>query len=137
MFHLVYVSSAIKYFNNNELVELLNKAREKNHRLGITGMLLYKDGNFMQALEGDKSVVCDLFETILVDPRHHGLITLVEDEIENPIFSDWSMGFCNLSNPEIQKLPGYTSFMYNSLSYENNKDDPSGVLELLKLFRKR
>jgi len=135
MFHLVYISSAVNLFEKNELVEMLNKAREHNSGLGVTGILLYKEGNFMQVLEGDKSVVLDLYAAIQADRRHHGAIVLIEEEIEKPVFDDWSMGFRNLSDPQIQELPGYTRFMNNTLSYENFKDDPSGALELLYFFR--
>ena len=137
MFHLVYVSSAVKPFDNTELVEMLNKARAKNLGLGVTGMLLYKDGNFMQVLEGDKSVVRDLFETIKTDPRHHGVIAILEQEIKAPVFADWSMGFRNLSDPQILELPGYTRFMNYTLSYESFKEGSSDALEMLEFFRER
>ena len=48
MLSLVYVSSALREFSKSELVELLEKSRKKNTRLGLTGMLLYKEGNFIQ-----------------------------------------------------------------------------------------
>ena len=135
MFQLVYVSSAVKEFSHIEIVEMLNQWREKNHSLGVTGMMLYKEGNIMQALEGEKAVVHDIFKTISSDPRHYGVIAILEKEVEKRMFTDWSMGFRNLSDPQIQALPGFSRFMYNTLSYENNKDDPSDILELLNLFR--
>ena len=50
-FHeIVYVSSATRPFQEAELQDLLLKARENNARLGVTGMLLYIGGNFMQLL---------------------------------------------------------------------------------------
>jgi hypothetical protein len=52
VFALVYVSSATKPFSPDELSELLAQARVDNAALGITGMLLYSNGNFMQVLEG-------------------------------------------------------------------------------------
>ena len=135
MFHLLYVSSAVKHFSKNELVEMLNKARENNLRLGVTGLLVYKDGNFMQVLEGDKPVVLDLYATISADPRHHDGIIILEEEIEKPVFADWSMGFRDLSDPKILALPSFSRFMNNTLSYESVKDDPTGALELLNFFR--
>ena len=57
MFHLVYASSALQPFTKPELQALLEQARQKNAKLGVTGMLLYKDGNFMQVLEGEKETV--------------------------------------------------------------------------------
>ena len=40
MISLVYVSSAIEEFEPEELQELLDQAREKNARLGVTGLLV-------------------------------------------------------------------------------------------------
>jgi hypothetical protein len=53
LYHLLYVISAVKPFSDSELVEMLVKTRAKNISLEITGMLLYKDGNFLQVMEGD------------------------------------------------------------------------------------
>ena len=47
---LVYVSLANQEMSESHLEDLLKKARIKNETLNITGMLLYRDGFFMQAL---------------------------------------------------------------------------------------
>jgi hypothetical protein len=88
MFQLVYVSSASRKFNTNELHELLVQARQKNRELGVTGMLLYKDGNFMQVLEGQQEVVSKLAEKIELDPRHKGIIVVLRGMAELPSFPD-------------------------------------------------
>ncbi len=62
MFSLTYVSSAVRPFAEDELADLLAVSRQNNARLGITGMLLYKDGNFMQVLEGEEAEVRTLYE---------------------------------------------------------------------------
>lgn len=90
----------------------------------------------MQVLEGEKSIVLDLYATLSSDARHHGAIVLIEEETEKREFADWSMAFCNLSDPELQKLPGFSHFMNTTLSNESVMDDSSKVLELLDLFRK-
>ena len=64
MFQLVYLSSASQPFSEDDLVALLTQARQNNTAHGLTGMLLYKDGNFMQVLEGDEAEVRRLFHTI-------------------------------------------------------------------------
>jgi hypothetical protein len=76
MFHIVYASSALQLFTKPELQTLLEKARQNNAKLNVTGMLLYKDGNFMQALEGDMEVVTKLAGTIERDLRHKGVLIL-------------------------------------------------------------
>ena len=135
MFHLVYLSSALQPLNNDALVELLTKSREKNLRLGVTGMLLYKDGSFVQILEGEESAVRGLFASISADPSHQGIIVLVEDTLAKPLFAAWSMGFRNLSDPEVLALPGFSGFMNSALDANTFKDDPTGCMGLLNLFR--
>lgn len=54
---LIYGSSSTDRFSEADLVPLLQQAREKNQRLNVTGMLLYRDGNFLQVLEGERETV--------------------------------------------------------------------------------
>jgi hypothetical protein len=39
--------------SDKHLEAMLKKARNKNEKSAITGMLLYRDGFFIQALEGE------------------------------------------------------------------------------------
>lgn len=135
MHYIVYVSAAAEPFSKPALLDLLNKAREKNQRLGVTGLLLYKDGDFIQLLEGEHDTVKALFRTISLDPRHTGTIVLVEGETDKRLFDHWSMGFRDLADPEVQKTPGFSQFMNRPLSAESFADDPNGCLELLALFK--
>ena len=101
MFNLVYASTAKNPLSDNELRSWLHPYREKNVRLGITGLLLYKHGAFMQALEGEEDTVRALYATICRDPRHHCIITLVAMPVAKRHFPDWSMGFENLDGTDL------------------------------------
>ena len=57
------------------MVSLLERARRNNARVGVTGLLLYREGNFMQALEGREEDVTGVHGRIAGDPWHRGLIT--------------------------------------------------------------
>ncbi len=65
MIYLVYVSSATKLFSEAELVELLRQARARNSHSGITGMLLYSNGNFIQVIEGEETIVLALHQNLM------------------------------------------------------------------------
>ncbi len=67
LFHLIYVSTAVKPMIGDELVSLLEQSRARNKRHRITGMLLYSDGHFMQVLEGEEASVMKIFEDISHD----------------------------------------------------------------------
>ncbi len=134
MFTLVYVSTEMDHLSTHDLTLLLKQSREKNAHLEVTGMLLYKDGNFMQLLEGEKSVVLALYETIRNDRRHRNVITLYDNEVSVRHFSNWSMGFGNLNEEEAKKIPGYTPFL-NAALVPENFSNPNTAQELLLLFR--
>ena len=135
MFSLTYVSSALIPFSAGELRTLLEKCISNNPRRDITGMLLYKDGNFMQVLEGDEKVVRAVHSIIAADPCHRGLMTLLQGFTPGRQFPNWSMGFrdlgADLDNPE-----GYSEFLNVPLTGMEFKADPTKAQKLLLTFRK-
>ena len=93
---IIYVSSSTRRMSPPELKQLLQQAQEFNTANSITGMLLYRDGNFMQAIEGEESTVRLLYERIKLDKRHRGVIAVVDEPVEAREFGEWSMGFENI-----------------------------------------
>ena len=136
MFTLVYVSSAAKPFTQAELAELLATSRANNESLGISGMLLYKDGNFMQALEGEEQQVLALNTKISHDPRHHGFMILLREHQAQRVFPEWSMAFRDLNSEEVKRLPGFNEFMNINLKDRVFFDEPSRAQRLLLTFRR-
>ena len=90
---LVYVSSATRLLSADELKHLLERARERNAREKVTGVLLYSNGKFMQYLEGPPAGLNKVYEVIKADPQHEGIIELVHEPISSREFSDWAMAF--------------------------------------------
>lgn len=135
MYYLVYVSSATALFRETDLMALLAQSREKNAGLGISGMLLYKEGNFMQALEGERSAVLGLMDAIQEDPRHQGIIIIDQGEAPHRQFGDWSMAFRNLDEPALRATPGYSPFLNSSITDDAFTGHDSRCWELLHLFR--
>jgi hypothetical protein len=136
VFFLVYISSATQPFSVDDLSTLLAVSRKNNAELGITGMLLYKDGNFMQVLEGDERTVRALYEKIGVDPRHSGEITLLQGFVDERQFPDWSMGFRDLNSPETRAAQSYSEFLNTPLTGQEFSGDPSRSQKLLLTFRR-
>ena len=135
MHFLVYVSSASIPLSGSELENLLVKCRANNAKAGLTGLLLYKDGNFIQMLEGERAAVDEAFRKIQLDPRHHGIIELLEGETPAREFSEWSMGLRDLRSPEAQRVPGYSEFLNSSLLSEEFTRNPSRARKLLLIFK--
>ena len=137
MYHLVYVSSAVKPFTEQELIGLLAVSRKNNERDGITGMLLYRDGNFMQHLEGPKENVVSSMRRISLDPRHRGIIALLQGETKERTFSEWAMGFKTLSAETAKEHPGFSDFLETPLNSEEFQVQPSRSLKLLQTFKEK
>lgn len=134
LFQLIYLSSASRLFSKEELVALLTHSRSNNSRNRLTGMLLYKDGNIMQVLEGERATVERVFDVIKQDPRHKDIIVLVSAEVASREFGEWSMGFRDLQDPAIKLLPGYSEFMNKPLAIEEFAANPSAAQRLLRVF---
>lgn len=93
MIRMYYISTAIEGLTVLDYDDILTKARENNHKQGLTGLLVVKGGLFAQALEGEEQNVMSLFEKIKSDTRHHRVVVISKNEIEERIFPNWEMGF--------------------------------------------
>jgi hypothetical protein len=130
----IYSSMARKPFSAEELRALLAGSRENNARLNLSGMLLYKNGDFMQVLEGPEPAVRTLLEIIRADPRHDNVVKLLEGTTPERQFPGWYMGFCDLDTEDVQSLPGYTDFINLPLS-AGLSADPTACHRLLQMFK--
>jgi hypothetical protein len=132
MFQFVYVSSAVLLFSDEDLKNLLEVSRRRNQECGVTGLLLYVRGNFIQLLEGRQEDVLATRARIEADKRHRGIVPLLEGWSEKREFPDWSMGFELVREEDRATLPGLSDFL------ERNSDpsaQQSGALKLLEFFR--
>ena len=93
---LVYTSQAVALLGPVELARVLAASRSANHQAGITGLLLYHQGRFVQCLEGPGGMVDALYARIRGDARHHGVTTLAYQPIARPLFAAWDMAFTTI-----------------------------------------
>jgi hypothetical protein len=121
---LTYVSTSLGVQSDKCLEDLLVHCRKSNKEHGITGVLLYKNGTFMQVIEGLESDIDLLFLNIQHDPTHTDITNLYMEPITHRSFPEWSMGFRRAS-PE--KLDGFTDF----LSLKNKGNIPSLPAQIL------
>ena len=100
---LMYASRANESVNQDELVAIVRKSKANNPSIGVTGVLCYSAGIFLQVLEGGRSPVSALYNKIAQDRRHHDVVLLSYEEIGERSFAGWSMGQVNLNrlNPAL------------------------------------
>ena len=120
---------------DQDLAELLSEARKNNKQKSITGMLLYKDGRFLQLLEGHEKQVQVSFDHIRKDDRHTAVELLWLRYVQYREFPDWTMGFLNADELDPSTLKGYSSFLERDLRYEKFIQNSTEVHEMLQTFK--
>lgn len=98
MYQLIYASTAARALDEETLEALVTRARDKNARLGITGVLVYRNGSFLHVMEGeDAESVRALYETIRADDRHRWVTVLKASALDERDFPDQPLAFRNRS----------------------------------------
>jgi hypothetical protein len=103
---LVYISDARIPISNKEIAGILESSRRSNPGRGITGLLLYCDGIFIQVLEGETEAVEQLYLVICGDPRHSNAEVLGDTIVADRIFGDWAMAYLEPSLDEAKTKVG-------------------------------
>jgi hypothetical protein len=99
----MYASRAVPAVDQEALLAILRTSKANNPGLGITGVLCFSEGIFLQVLEGGRGAVSKLYNHIAGDERHAGVELLCFEEISERRFAGWSMGQVNMSrlNPAL------------------------------------
>ncbi|MDP3652604.1 MAG: BLUF domain-containing protein [Rhodoferax sp.] len=104
---LLYASRAID--PREEAIDaILAQSRQYNPSCGITGILCYGGGIFLQAIEGGRMAVSELYGHIQKDARHKDVVLLHYEEIAERRFGGWTMGRVNMSKINTNILLKYS-----------------------------
>ncbi len=100
---LLYASRAAAPIDQDGLLAILRQSKANNPALGVTGLLCYSSGTFIQALEGGRAAVNKLYLKIAADTRHTDVVLLSYEEIGERRFAGWAMGQVNMArlNPAL------------------------------------
>ncbi|MCK2026133.1 BLUF domain-containing protein [Microbacterium sp. SSW1-47] len=133
---LVYCSTATRAFDDDELEALLASSRAANQAREITGLLLYREGEFVQILEGEEGVVEALMTRIAEDPRHHDVRVLLREPLHERRFADWTMGYQPMVAAEPRLAEGYRD-SFDDLRVGDHDMIGRALMELTMWFRVR
>lgn len=135
MHHLIYLSSATELLDEGQLRSLFFQCRRDNARAGITGLLLYRDGSFLQLIEGERADVAALFKKICRDSRHHGILKVVDEPITEREFPTWSMSFSRHSAVSLGR--GFDDLLERPAAECPLSNYPSKISAFMRPFLKR
>lgn len=132
---LVYSSSATHEFSPEELERLLVRTRARNQANHVSGILLYREGCFFQVLEGPTAAVEQTFARIQRDPRHQSVLRLLDQQLTERSFPEWSMAFRKLPKELVDPVPGFSEFLRTSGDPRDLEGVDMRVRKLLLNFR--
>lgn len=75
-----------------DIYDLMRISRKNNSEIEITGFLFFDGTNFVQALEGRRECVSQIYNRIVKDGRHRDVTLMSCTEVQNRRFRHWSMG---------------------------------------------
>ena len=131
MKRIVYSSAARGTIDQDALTSIREQARVRNARRDITGCLLFRDGVFIQLLEGSRIEVDMVFASISRDPRHHRVTVLVDEPITTRAFAQWAMAFRILRPDDPLGTTGQVTLKPASMT-DVSRDAPLALQLLLR-----
>jgi len=131
MYYLIYISTAVKLMSQDDLADILTKSRANNIAKKVTGILLYSQGTFIQALEGDEEAVMETYHKIEKDGNHKNLVIIITGTSKQRVFADWSMAFISVDPNKMDELEGYINPLKQEL-FEGNETNPA--ITIMKTF---
>jgi hypothetical protein len=129
LYRVAYVSRATRALGLADLGDLLDKARRNNRRDGISGILVYDAGAFMQVFEGPTDAVEALVRRIEKDPRHEDIVFLSAGPVEERYFHGWGMDMANLDRVDHSDHAVLREYMRS-----HHVGDRATVFRALRLF---
>src|ERR1700758_2044623 len=104
MHAIAYVSAASRSLLDEQIDRIVSESRRLNAINGITGVLVYCDGTFMQYIEGDEAAVMETFARIRASASHRHISELMNHPILEREFADWALRFVRPGSEEFVDL---------------------------------
>jgi Sensors of blue-light using FAD len=135
MNRLIYLSAAMPSLTQRDLDQILSVSRANNKIAGLTGLLLYGRGSFIQVLEGDPADIDACYERIRRDKRHSALLPVLREPIAARSFGEWSMGYHQLRGDE-RGLEGFINLRDKAELGQAGVNTSKVVAGFISSFRK-
>ena len=127
---ILYVSEVADHCGDRETTDILRTSRTNNAKKAVTGMLVRKEQQFLQFIEGPVEVIDDLFAKIECDDRHQSVKVIDQGLSTDRVFFDWQMGFADEQNLQ----PLQWKWQLDKISLFSLAEEASQCLDFVKEF---
>ncbi|MTE01991.1 hypothetical protein GIY56_17010 [Paracoccus sp. YIM 132242] len=123
--YCLYRSVARPDLDRRSILAILDKARQRNRQIGVTGCLHFENGIFYQWIEGPWRCIFRLVEALRDDGRHMDMTILDQASLDQRLFQDWDMRF---SDPEAASLFDWLA------DWRSKSGDQAAYVERVRAF---
>lgn len=135
MLRVTYLSAESYKLSSEDLLTILEKCNENNPLLGLTGMLIYGNGMFIQSIEGEEEIVKNTISKISSDARHKDFKILSEEITEQRLYDEFNMGFERLTEHSLSNITSLKSLSLKQLNSQFLSKNTQVVEDLLHRHR--
>jgi len=129
---IIYFSRSVEPFDESDLTVILQQSHHNNAKTGITGVLLYVRGSFVQVLEGEKAAVESLYKRIGQDHRHTDVDQVLNRPITQRLFGNWGMGYETITVRQFEEVKAIINLDDNTGTMI--KPDDHIIVKTIKAF---
>ena len=104
LYRMIYISRAVPGLGYSDLWDIMAKSEVNNSHVGLTGLLCFGNGIFLQILEGSRQAISHTYHRILQDPRHHSAELIAFDPVLQREFIQWSMKLVQIDEDSPEKM---------------------------------
>ncbi|MEN9218705.1 MAG: BLUF domain-containing protein [Gloeomargarita sp. DG_2_bins_126] len=104
LYRMIYISRAVPGLGYQDLRDIMSKSEVNNSHVGLTGLLCFGNGIFLQILEGSRLAISQTYHRILQDPRHHSAEIVVFEPVLHREFVQWSMKLVQIDENSPEKM---------------------------------
>lgn len=115
-----------------DLESIQKAASAANQEKEISGVLIYRDGFFLQRIEGEKAPLKKLYETIQLDDRHSHLKAIDEGEIEERLYKDWTQMQLITKQEDLKPLSVFFALMVEKGARATSEEDNNLAIKFIE-----
>ncbi|MCC9645005.1 BLUF domain-containing protein [Rhodopirellula sp. JC740] len=94
----------------SEFTRIRRESQSNNKRDGLTGILVFGEGEFMQILEGTRNAISSAFSRISSDPMHSNIMLIHFSECSERLFGDWAMRHLTIRTEVLEQMTNFQEF---------------------------
>ena len=91
MYELFITTVASRQFSSSDIKEIVKQLSVRNSQYGLTGILIYNNGEFYQILEGEEETIQKMRDEIIHDSLHGSVHVIWEGQIQDRGYTNWGL----------------------------------------------